>query len=113
MSKPTISEAIDARIFALKQAQEERDLQLVVEDLEEGGFTGSVLTSYVLKNPRGLDIAISVKRSPRPEHAKPITLLVEVGDDHDPSYRFRLFQVHQREAMLEYIIGEISNAEFI
>jgi len=114
MPRQTISEAIDARILALKQAQEERDLQLVCEDLEEGGFTGSIATSaYVLVNPRGLDIAISVKRSLRAEHAKPLTLLVEVDQEHDRDYRFEFFPVSQRDALRDYIISEINSARFI
>ena len=113
MPRQTISEAIDARIFALKAANEARDLQLVIEDLESGGFTGSITTSYVLENPQGLDIAISVKKSLKPEHAKSFALLVEVNEEREPDYRFQFFPVCQRNELLCYIITEIGCARFL
>jgi len=113
MPRQTISEAIDARLAFLKQAQEERDLRLIIDELVGAGFTGSTTTAYVLENPRGLDIKIAITTSMRAEHVKPITLLVEVEKSTELDAAFRYFPVYQWEPLFEYIISEIDSAELL
>jgi hypothetical protein len=113
MTKQTISGAIDARLAFLKQAQEERDLQLIIEDLESAGFIGSIATAYTLRNPGGLDIEIEIAKSMRPEHAKPFTLLVEVEKGTELETAYLHFPVCQREEMFDFIIGEINSAGLV